>query len=228
MLATKGKEIQTEGIVLRVLTLREDDLFVDLMTPHQGRLWGVARHGRKSHKRFGTVLEPLNIVRLRFRDRGGFVDLEEAGMEFPLNHLDQNLITLLSSFYLIDLVREFAPERSADPNLYKLLRDSLLKMNQRLTPREVISAFEKRLLEVCGYGLNLGNCQSCERDLQQKENFYFVYREGGIFCQVCVPHGNHEIFTENSIYRILPRFIEYQLGHSPKSRKLLTQAGLSY
>lgn len=228
MPAAKGREIQTEGIVLRVLTLREDDLFVDLMTPYQGRLWGVARHGRKSHKRFGTVLDPLNIVRLRFHDRGGFAHLEEAGMEFPLNYIDQDLTTFLSSFYLVDLVREFVPERSADFHLYKLLRDSLLRMNQGLAPQEVIRAFEVRLLEICGYGLNLESCQSCERHWQPKESFYFVYREGGIFCQVCVPHGNHEIFTESSTYRILPRFIEYQLGHSPKSRKLLTQAGLSY
>jgi DNA repair protein RecO (recombination protein O) len=218
---TQG-EVQTEGIVLRARTYGENDLLVDFLTPREGRLSGMARHGRKSRKRFGTVLESLNIVHLRYRDRGTFVSLEEAVLETPLNRLASNLSRLVAAFYLLDLVRQSIHERNPDPRLYSLLKSSLVALNGEDLLPDILQNFEYSLLNLLGYTPSLKDCLSCGRGWDEKGKFYFVFREGGIYCADCLPRGEpYERFSQESLHKILPRFIEYQLGHPLKSRQIL-------
>jgi DNA repair protein RecO (recombination protein O) len=202
---------------------------VDLLTPGMGRLHGVARHGRKSHKRFGTVLECFNRVRVRGKDNGGFVSLEEAVLFHPWRRLDTDLRLLTAGFHVIELVRQLVPERNPDVRVFELLVECLEAIDKVpsqgvLTP---VARFEYRLLDVCGYGPNLRECFSCRRvrskDAPADAGFFFVYKEGGLFCADCLPPGlAFEPFSRDAAPKILSLFIEYQLGHSLKTRKFLS------
>lgn len=215
------KEVHGEGIVLRARTKGEDDLLVDLLTPDCGRISGIARHGRKSWKRFGTILEVPNLLRVRYRDRGSLVSLREAVLERPLIRLGRDLGRLMGAFYLVDIVRESVQERSPDPRLYALLKDSLMALDEGATPRKVLSDFELRFLALWGYGPDLGRCFSCRRPWSSDGDFFFVFREGGISCAGCRPSGTpSEAFSKDS--GVLSRFIEYQLGHPLKAARFMT------
>lgn len=230
MSSRRGLEVQSEAIVLRSRTIGENDLWIDFLTPEHGRLHGIARHGRKSHKRFGTVLESMSRVRLRFRETGGFVALEEAGLAGKGHRLEKDLARLAASFYLVDLVRELVPERNPDPKVYFLLKDSLVAIEtaeKAGSVAEVVTSFEYRLLDLCGYTPHLKRCLSCGKERSREERFYFVYSEGAVFCPACLPRvssGGSDLLTREALPGILGRFIEYQLGHPVKSRKFLTEA----
>jgi len=223
-----AKEVETEGIVLRSQTTGEDDLLVDFLTPDQGRLRGYARHGRKSRKRFGTVLEPLNILRIRYRDGGKYASLEEAVLERPLNRFRSDLNSAVGAFYLLDLVRETIHERNPDSRLYTLLRDSLIRLNDGFPLREVLRDFEFRFLDFLGYRPHLAACLACGREQEGDGKFFFVFREGGIFCAACLPRGvPFAPYAEESLHEILSRFLEYQIGRPLKSHKFLTGEAFS-
>ena len=53
---------QTPAIVLTVKDFGEADRLVTFLTPERGVLTGMAKHAKKSRKRFANVLEPLNRV----------------------------------------------------------------------------------------------------------------------------------------------------------------------
>ena len=227
MASRRGKEFQSEAIVLRVRTIGENDLWVDFLTPDHGRLHGIARHGRKSEKRFGTVLESLNVVRLRFLETGSLVGLEEAGLADRGHCLDKDLGRLTSALYLIDLVRELVPDRNPDPKIYTLLKDSLaaLDLAEPRSVEDLVMKFEYHLLDNCGYTPHLKKCLSCGKERSRAEKFVFVYSQGGIYCAACLPRtsiGGSETLSREMLPKILSRFIEYQLGHSLRSRKFLT------
>lgn len=229
-------ELQSEAIILRVRTIGEDDLWVDFLTSDHGRLHGTARHGRKSQKRFGTVLETLNVVRLRFRETGSLVGLEEAGLADQGHCLDKDLGRLVSAFYLIELVRELVPERNPDPKVYTLLKESLTALELAsggASIEDVVMNFEYHLLDLCGYTPHLKKCLACGKARSRAERFFFVYSEGGVFCPACLPRsssgganplGGAEPLSRETLPTILSRFIEYQLGHSLRSRKFLTDS----
>jgi DNA repair protein RecO (recombination protein O) len=212
------KGVESEAIVIRSKMYGEDDLLVEFLTLRDGRIWGKARHGRKSRKRFGTVLEPLNILQLRYRDSGNFVFLEEAALERPLSRLRTGLESLSIGFYFLDLIRELVPQRSPDARAFSLLKESLVHLNDNKSPGEIVSEFEHRLLDLCGYSPHLEACIGCQKKWEPAAKFFFVFREGGIFCADCLPSQvSFELFSREALSEILPKFIEYQLGRPLRS-----------
>lgn len=222
------REVRTEAIVLQSRTLGEDDLLVDFFTPDEGRFYGVARHGRKSKKRFGTILEPFNTIEVRFKDGGGaFVFLEEASLPKPLLRLDESLARLSAAFYLVDLIRESIPQRSHDSQLYESFKHAIFELEDLKPVAPILIEFEQRLLELTGYGLDLEKCMTCGREWDRAEKFHFVFREGGIFCKTCLPQGTpHVFYSPTSLSSLIPEFIEYQLGRSLRSRRFLNLLGV--
>jgi DNA repair protein RecO (recombination protein O) len=222
-----GKEMESEAVVLKAWTAGENDLLVDFLTPDFGRLHGIARHGRKSQKRFGTVLESMNWVRLRGRDAGGLVSLEESSLLKPWRRIDAFLPLLTAGFHVIELIRQLVPERNPDARVFRLLTECLEALDET-APGEIatpLARFEYRLLDVSGFGPNLKECLSCGRPRVPGENFFFVYHAGGIFCAPCLPpsaSGGFDPLTKAGLPKILSQFLEYQLGHSLKTRKFLT------
>lgn len=225
----RGREIVTEAIVLKAQTVHENDIWVDLLTPDEGRLWGVARHGRKSRKRFNTVLEAGNHLQIRFRDKGGVVFLEEAHMiPSAAGYPELDLPALLMSFFIIDLVREFVPERSSDPRLYGLIKETLQSLLLNYQNREsrllLLESFEKEFLKLCGYEVNFDHCGTCQKAVSESTlGFYFVYRQGTLFCRDCIGgQGDAVAFDPQKLVQLIPRFLEYQLARPLRSRKVLT------
>lgn len=221
----KGSEIRSEALVLRSRTMSEDDVLVDILTPVLGRLHGVARHGRKSQKRFGTVLEALSWVQIRGRDAGGLVSLEEAALLKPWRRLDTRLPLLTAGFHALELVRQLVPERNPDARVFELLTEFLKTLDETAEGdvRTQIARFEYRLLDASGYAPNVKSCLACDRPRGKEEKFFFVYKEGGLYCPLCLPRGAvFEPFTRETAAETLSRFIEYQLGSTLKTRRFLT------
>ena len=66
-------ERQTPAIVLTVREYGEADLMVNFLTPEYGPLTGIAKHARKSRRRFAHCLEPLSRVVFFLSPRPGRV-----------------------------------------------------------------------------------------------------------------------------------------------------------
>lgn len=211
------------GIVLRTRTFGEDDVLVEILTPGEGRFHAFARHGRKSRKRFGTVLEPFNLISVQYQEKGGFISLSEAVLEIPLSFLAQDFERLMAAFYLVEVVREFIPERHPDRRLYGLLKESLESLNSGLPPREALETFESSFLDLQGYRPVLRGCLACGKDWRPDETFYFLFREGGIACAGCLPRDAVFVpYSPSSLAPLLSRFLEYQLGHPLRSSRFLS------
>jgi DNA repair protein RecO (recombination protein O) len=69
-----------DALVLRTYKLGEADLIVVFLTRDRGKKRGVAKHARRSRKRFGGALEPLTEVRVAYfeKERRELVGLNSA------------------------------------------------------------------------------------------------------------------------------------------------------
>ena len=80
-------ERQTPAIVLTVREYGEADLMVNFLTPGYGPLTGIAKHARKSRRRFAHCLEPLSRVVFFLSPRSGrdleFLQKGELVKSFP-------------------------------------------------------------------------------------------------------------------------------------------------
>ncbi|MBI4374402.1 MAG: DNA repair protein RecO [Deltaproteobacteria bacterium] len=209
------------AIVLKIIPRGEDDLLCDFLTEKKGRLWAFARSARKSRKRFGSILAPLNILDLDLKEKpdSSISFLREATLVIPLYHLQEELTRLNVAFYLLDAIRGMTPERSPEPQKFHLLRESLQKLNQGTEPNALQREFERGLLKLSGVEPHITGCLRCG---VREEKGYFVYREGALFCRRCLPAGQpFEIIARGEEEGIFTRFLEYCIGKSLKSKRFI-------
>ncbi len=207
------------AIVLKTYPRREDDLLCDLLTREWGRIWAFARSARKSRRRFGTLLNPMNILEILL-EKGMY--LKECNLVLPLIHLQSDLGTLGTAFYLLEAIRAMTPE-GPEEGRYDLLSASLQSLDRGIPPERVRTAFCRDLLKISGLEPRLGACLRCNR---RETVSFFVYREGGVFCPRCLPpswrapHVESERVRRGEEERIFTPFLEYCMERRPVSRTL--------
>lgn len=141
------------AFVLHRRAYRESSLLVELLTLDEGRIGVVARGARR--RRGGTPLEPFVELLARWGGRGELGQLhafENAAQPLPLTGK-----ALYSGFYLNELLMRLLRRHDPHPEVYADYATTLAALAD--TGSEHVEAllrlFECRLLEACGYGMEL-------------------------------------------------------------------------
>jgi DNA repair protein RecO (recombination protein O) len=180
-------ERQTPGIILTVRDYGEADLLVTFITPEQGRLTGLAKHGRKSRRRFAHCLEPLSRVVFFLSSRPGrdleFLQKGELVRSFPA--LRRDLPRLGAAAVLAEVAGLLAGPPEALGEIFGTLEEALGLLDQGLPPDSVLPAFLLRLLTLGGYGPRLGQCLKCGKE--PAPPLWLSIPQGGVLCGACRP-----------------------------------------
>ncbi|MCL4502305.1 MAG: DNA repair protein RecO [Deltaproteobacteria bacterium] len=178
-------ERQTPAIVLTVRDYGEADLLVTFITPTQGRLTGLAKHGKKSRRRFAYCLEPLSRVVFYFSSRPGrdleFLQKGELVQAFP--SLRRDLTRLGAAAVLAEVTGLLAGPPEAIAEIFATLEESLILLDQGQPPDSLLPAFLLRLLTLGGYGPRLGWCLKCGKE--PAPPLFFSIPQGAMLCGAC-------------------------------------------
>ena len=178
-------ERQTPAIVLTVREYGEADLLVTFITPGQGRLTGIAKHARKSRRRFAHCLEPLSRVVFFLSARTGrdleFMQKGELVRAFP--SLRRDLPRLGAAAVLAEVTGLLSGPPEAIGEIFATLEEALNLLDQGLPPDSLLPAFLVRLLTLGGYGPRLGQCLKCGQE--PAPPLFFSIPQGGMRCGAC-------------------------------------------
>jgi DNA repair protein RecO (recombination protein O) len=111
----------TDALILRTYTLGESDRIVVFLTRDRGKKRGVAKHAKKSRRRFGAALEPMTCGRVTYRERErrDLVFLEEvAPTRSPLSAVDGEALSYVG--YFAELIDEWSQDNDPAEALYRL------------------------------------------------------------------------------------------------------------
>ncbi len=178
-------ERQTPAIVLTVREYGEADLLVTFLTPGEGRLTGLAKHARKSRRRFAHCLEPLSRVVFFLAARPGrdleFLQKGELVRSYPA--LRRDLPRLGAAAVLAEVAGLLAGPPEATAEIFASLEEALKLLDQGLDPDSLLPAFLLRLLTLGGYGPRLAACLKCGREPEPP--LWFSVARGGVRCGSC-------------------------------------------
>ena len=156
-------ERQTPAIVLTVREYGEADLMVNFLTPGYGPLTGIAKHARKSRRRFAHCLEPLSRVVFFLSPRSGrdleFLQKGELVKSFPA--LRRDLKRLGAAAVLAEVAGLLAGPPEAYEEIFAALEEALTLLEQGLPPDSLLPAFLLHLLGLGGYRPRLHHCGVC-------------------------------------------------------------------
>ncbi len=187
--------VHTEALVLRVVEFGESDLILHLLTPETARLTAIARHARRSRKRFGGTLDLFNHLRTSCvrRGRGGMARLEQATLVRAFTAIRQDSARFAVGCYLLELLGRLAPEggvRADAQRLFSFALSALGSLEAKRPDARIRALLELRALDAVGLCPVLESCVRCGAALGGSDRVPFHVAEGGGLCSRCGAGGD--------------------------------------
>ncbi len=175
---------RVEAIVLRHTNWGEADRLISLFTRESGKVRAVAKGARKPRSRKAGHLEPFTRVSLLLAQGRDLPIITQAeALDTGLN-LHTDLVRLGLAAYVIELLDRFTYEEGENAPLYRLLAETLQRIDTLADPAPVVRYYEVRLLDLVGFRPQLFVCALCGKDIQSEDQFFSAER-GGAVCPHC-------------------------------------------
>jgi len=163
-----------EGYVLHHRPWRDTSRILEVLSREHGRLTLFARSVRGPGARLGPLLQPFQPLLISWSGRGEAATLTAAERARPAHTLPR--AHLLAAFYLNELLLRLTTRHDPLPELFDRYQETLERLAAGGGVEPCLRLFEKRLLELIGYGLDL----SCEARSGKRiePDGYYHFRAG--------------------------------------------------
>jgi DNA repair protein RecO (recombination protein O) len=142
-----------------------------VLTREHGRLTLFARGVRGPHAKLAAVLQPFQPLLLSFSGRGEAAQLTGAERAEHCAALPADC--LLAAFYLNELLLKLTTRHDPLPALFDHYHGTLERLRTGAALEPVLRVFEKRLLELLGYGLDLATEALSGRPIRPQQFYQF-------------------------------------------------------
>lgn len=209
---------------------RETGRIFEVLTREEGRLSVFARGVRGPKARLAAVLQPFALLLISYSGRGDAPSLtgaENAGAVSPLPPA-----CLLSGFYLNELVLRLTTRHDPQPALFDAYHGAIHRLKEGAALAPTLRVFEKRLLEMLGYGVDLCAEAMSGRAIEPCEYYYFRPGEGLFAAEASRPDAllgrslvrlRHEELAEARELADARALLQAALAHCLEGRELATR-----
>ena len=177
--------IKTKGIVLKETPYSETSKVLNVLTSDYG-LIGILSKGCKNMKsKLRGISNKMVYAEFTIKYKEtGLSTLTEGNYINSFKNIFNDIKKANYSFYLMDLVYQIVSENN-NKNLFPLLEQGLIKINDGLSPELISNIIELKLLKYLGVNLNLSNCVLCN----SPDIFNLDIDNGGVICKNCYHEG---------------------------------------
>ena len=164
----------TPGYLLHHRPWRDTSRILEVLTREHGRLTLFARGVRGPRAKLAAVLQPFQLLLLSWSGAGEAAQL--TGAERALTPVPLSQPCLLAGFYLNELLLKLTTRHDALPELFDQYHATLEQLRGGAALAPALRLFEKRLLEVLGYGLDLAT--EARSGLPIRPDAYYEFHPG--------------------------------------------------
>jgi len=226
------RSYRTQAIVLGHFEFGEADRILTLLSYQRGKIKAIAKGVRKIRSHKAGHLEPFTNVNL-FIAKGRNLDIiTQAETVNPHMGLREDLERMAFASYVVEALDRFTYEEGQNVALFRLLEETLTRLEQQSNLTTVVHYYEVRLLDLLGFRPQLFDCIDCGEDILPQDQF-FSPLVGGVVCPKCGGARAEAIPVEKDVLRyfrhlqrsnwgqirdvIIPDHIEKKLGHLVES-----------
>jgi DNA repair protein RecO (recombination protein O) len=179
--------VTTDAFVLRTYSLAEADKICVFFTRHAGKVRGVAHGARKLKSRFGSALEPMTEVRLKYFQKENRELIHISSCDIVRSHFRRaarDVETANAFSYLAELLAEIVQDQEPNERLYRLVGASLDAIEEARELSKVLRYFEAWVLRLGGYFPDVSRCAGCDEAIDDAHST-FITAEGSPRCSGC-------------------------------------------
>ena len=181
---TRFRSQRVEAIVLRHQDWGEADRLLWLYARELGKVRALAKGVRKMRSRKAGHLEPFTRVNLLLASGRDILIITQAEASELYLAVRADLVRLGYAAYCIELLDRFTYEEGENPALFRLLTDTLSRLDTSPDPAFAVRYYEIRLLDLVGFRPHLFNCAARSEPIHPEDQ-YFSAEQGGVLCPAC-------------------------------------------
>jgi len=144
----------------------------------------VAKGVSKPRSRKAGHLEPFTRVELQLAHVGELLIVTQAEAKDTYQRLREDLVRVRYASDIKDLLERFTNEEGENIGLYRLLSETLSRINKETDPAFAVRYYEIRLLDLVGFRPQLVHCVNCGEEIRAEDQF-FSFEKGGVICPKC-------------------------------------------
>lgn len=182
---TDFRSFRASAVVLRHADWGEADRLLTLYTREHGIVRALAKGARKVTSRKAGHLQPFTHITVQLakgRDLLIVTQVETVNAFLPLH---DDLTKTSYAAYVVELLLRFSvEEEGGNPSVFKLLTETLDRIEKESDSWLAIRYYEMRLLDAVGFRPHLFECANCSREILPEDQF-LSYTAGGVICPRC-------------------------------------------
>ena len=178
------RSYRTQAIILGHIEYGEADRILKVFTFQKGKITAIAKGVRRIRSRKAGHLEPFTRVMLLLA-KGRNMDIvtqAETVDNYPGLRTDLERIGYAS--YVVEVLDKFTYEEGQNIAIFRLLANTLKRLEDHPNPTTVMHFYEMRLLDLVGFRPQLFECVDCGKSIQAEDQF-FSPLAGGVACPRC-------------------------------------------
>ena len=180
-----AERIQTvEAVIISHKDFGEADRLVTLFSREAGKIRGMAKGVRKMGSRKAAYLEPFMHSKVVLARGKTFWILTQADGIKQYISIPESLEKTGRAAYVVELVERFTVEEEPSPQLFRLIIETLDRIDVDDDAFNSTLFFELRILDHAGFRPDLTDCVGCGRAITAQDQF-FSAEQGGVVCPRC-------------------------------------------
>lgn len=182
---TDFRSFRASAVVVRHSDWGEADRLLVLYTREQGMIRAVAKGARKITSRKGGHLQPFTHVTIQLAQGRDLLIVTQVETVNAFFSLHDDLTKTGNAAYVVELLYRFSyEEEGGNPTLFRLLTETLDRIEKEESAWLPIRYYEMRLLDAVGFRPQLFECANCGREILPEDQF-FSFTAGGVICPRC-------------------------------------------
>ena len=200
--------LNTQGIVLKDVRYKDNDLILTIFTRKLGKIAALAKGAKKNKSSLLSSSQLFSYSNYTLKKHGNMYRVNQSDTIKSFYDLSYDLEAFSYATYITKLVESSTLENQTNNRLFVLLAQTLyLYTLENVDKQFVTRAFELKFLDYIGFKPIINRCVSCGE--KNSNNFVFNSYEGGILCESC-----SNIFNENKKIDITTiKLMEYILSN---------------
>ena len=175
----------TDGLVLRMRKVGENDKLLTLLTPIEGRISVLVKGGRSLKSGSLSATELFTYGNYEITDKNGYKWLRGASSERQFDGISRSVEKVALASYIAEVAEELSGENEPADDVLRLVLNSFYAMDKDKKPlSQIKSVFELRAAAISGFMPDLHACRGCGGN--DCEAFYLDVMNGRILCSECM------------------------------------------
>ena len=181
---------KVEGIIIKETSYKETSKIVNIFTDEYGIIGVLCKGAKRLKSPFSSSTGKLTYANFHINYKeNGLSTLIDGDIKNYFFNIKNDIVKISYLSYLIELAVHTYKE-SENNEVYNLLIDSILKIEDNLDPRIITNILEVQYLSYLGINLNLDECVKCG----SSKVVTLSMNKGGYVCANC--RDNEELIDE--------------------------------